>query len=75
MVVSPNAYRATGRTARRSGVHEIAVPSDTTVIVTGLDTVTRDGVTASAAGRVTFVVAQRGAAWRIVHFHRSVLPN
>jgi uncharacterized protein (TIGR02246 family) len=59
------------------GEHEVAVLSDTAVIVTGLDTVTRtrDGVTTSADGRVTFVVARRGASWQIVHFHRSAQPD
>ena len=53
------------------------VVSDTTVVVTGLDTVTgvRDGTPYSANGRVTFVVAKRGSDWRIVHFHRSRLPK
>ncbi len=51
--------------------------SDNAVVVTGLDTVTgvRDGKQFSAAGRVTFVVAKRGSEWRIVHFHRSAMPN
>ena len=51
--------------------------SDTAVVVTGLDTVTgvRDGKPFSNAGRVTFVVAKRGADWKILHFHRSAMPN
>jgi uncharacterized protein (TIGR02246 family) len=51
--------------------------SDTAVVVTGLDTVTRtkDGNPTSAVGRVTFVVAKQGADWRIVHFHRSAMPQ
>lgn len=59
------------------GEHEVTVLSDSTVIVTGLDTVTsmRDGVRTSAIGRVTFVIAHTGATWQIVHFHRSALPN
>lgn len=46
------------------------------VVVTGTDVVTRvrDGATASAAGRVTFVVVERDGAWRIAHFHRSAMP-
>ncbi|HUR89590.1 MAG TPA: nuclear transport factor 2 family protein [Ramlibacter sp.] len=45
--------------------------------VTGLDTVTgvRDGNPVTARGRVTFVIARRGADWQIVHFHRSAMPN
>jgi hypothetical protein len=51
--------------------------SDTSVVITGLDTVTgvRDGKPFSASGRVTFVVAKRGSDWQIVHFHRSAMPN
>jgi len=57
--------------------HSAMVLSDTVVVVTGLDTVTgvRDGKPVSANGRVTFVVAKRGADWQIVHFHRSAMPN
>ena len=53
------------------------VVSDTTVVVSGLDTVTgvRDGSPISANGRVTFVIAKRGSDWQIVHFHRSAMPN
>ena len=57
--------------------HSAMVLSDSVVVVTGLDTVTgvRDGKPVSANGRVTFVVAKRGADWQIVHFHRSAMPN
>ena len=53
------------------------VLSDTAVLFTGLDTVSgvRDGTPYSANGRVTFVVAKRGAEWQIVHFHRSAMPK
>lgn len=53
------------------------VLSDNAVLFTGLDTVTgvRDGTPFSANGRVTFVVAKRGAEWQIVHFHRSAMPK
>ena len=53
------------------------VLSDNAVLVTGLDTTTRvkDGIPISASGRVTFVVARRGADWQIVHFHRSAMPQ
>ena len=56
--------------------HSDMVVSDTTVVVTGLDTVTgvRDGKPTSANGRVTFVVGKRGSDWQIVHFHRSAMP-
>jgi uncharacterized protein (TIGR02246 family) len=51
--------------------------SDTEIIVTGLDNVTgvKDGTAYSRPGRVTFVLAKRGADWKIVHFHRSAMPN
>jgi uncharacterized protein (TIGR02246 family) len=51
--------------------------SDTAVIVTGLDSVTgvKEGTAYARSGRVTFVVAKRGADWQIVHFHRSAMPN
>ena len=56
--------------------YESMVLSDEAVLVTGLDTVTsvKDGNPISASGRVTFVVAKRGAGWQIVHFHRSAMP-
>ena len=51
--------------------------SDGAVVITGLDTTTavRDGKPISSPGRVTFVVAKRGAEWKIVHFHRSAVPG
>jgi uncharacterized protein (TIGR02246 family) len=57
--------------------HSAMEMSDTAVVVTGLDTVTgvRDGQPVSANGRVTFVLAKRGAGWQIVHFHRSAMPR
>ena len=57
--------------------YSTTVLSDTAVLFAGVDTVTgvRDGKPTSANGRVTFVVAKRGAQWQIVHFHRSAMPN
>jgi uncharacterized protein (TIGR02246 family) len=57
--------------------HSIMATSDGTVVITGLDTTTavRDGKTISNPGRVTFVIARRGADWKIVHFHRSSVPG
>lgn len=57
--------------------YETMALSDEAVLVTGLDTVTgvKDGNPISASGRITFVVAKRGADWRIVHFHRSAMPQ
>ena len=51
--------------------------SDGTVVITGLDTTTavRDGKTITSSGRVTFVMAKRGAEWKFVHFHRSSVPG
>jgi hypothetical protein len=51
--------------------------SESAVAVSGLDLLTgvRDGSTFSTAGRVTFVIAKRGADWQIVQFHRSPVPN
>jgi hypothetical protein len=59
------------------GEHSVLQISDTTVVVTGFDTIV--GVMAekpvSLAGRDTFVIAKRGPDWQIVHFHRSATPN
>ena len=57
--------------------YSTTVLSDTAVLFTGLDALTgvRDGSSYSTNGRVTFVVAQRGAEWKIVHFHRSAMPK
>jgi uncharacterized protein (TIGR02246 family) len=57
--------------------HETMTLSDAAVIVTGLDTVTRvhDGKPLTGRGRVTFIVAKRGSDWKIVHFHRSAMPE
>jgi uncharacterized protein (TIGR02246 family) len=57
--------------------YTVLVLSDTAVVVSGLDRLTgvRDGQAFSATGRVTFVIAKRGANWQIVQFHRSPVPN
>ena len=59
------------------GEHSVLQVSDTTVVVTGLDTIA--GIFAdkplNLAGRDTFVIAKRAADWQIVHFHRSAMPN
>lgn len=59
------------------GEHAVMILSDTVVVVTGMDTVTgtRDGSTFSANGRVSFVLVKRDQDWKIVHFHRSAMPN
>jgi hypothetical protein len=33
------------------------------------------GTKATLSGRLTFVVARRGDAWKIVSFHRSAMPG
>ena len=57
--------------------HSIMAVDADAVVITGLDitTATRDGQTIRNPGRVTFVVARRGAEWKIVHFHRSSVPG
>ena len=57
--------------------HSAMALSDGAVVITGLDmtTAVRDGKTISNPGRVTFVIAKRGADWKIVHFHRSSMPG
>jgi uncharacterized protein (TIGR02246 family) len=56
---------------------EVMVLSDTAVVVAGLNASTGvlDGKMFSNPGRVTFVIAKRGADWKIVHFHRSAMPK
>jgi uncharacterized protein (TIGR02246 family) len=55
---------------------DVRVLSDSAVVITGLDRVSGvvDGQPVSTPGRVTFVLARRGAEWKIVHFHRSAAP-
>jgi uncharacterized protein (TIGR02246 family) len=50
---------------------------DNVVVIAGFDTVTgtKDGQQITSKGRLTFVVAKRGADWMIVHLHRSPLPQ
>ena len=59
------------------GEYSSMILSDTVVLFTGLDTVSRTqgGKASSGNGRFTFVVAKRDRDWRIVHFHRSAKPN
>lgn len=55
----------------------VKVLSNDAVLITGLNTSTgvRDGKPYANPGRVTFVIAKRGADWMIVHMHRSAMPN
>ena len=56
---------------------EALVIDDNTVLIAGFDTITstKDGQQVATRGRVTFLVARRGADWMIVHLHRSPLPQ
>jgi uncharacterized protein (TIGR02246 family) len=64
------------RAAPISSQH-VMVLADNAVLVTALNDSTGvlDGKPFSNPGRVTFVIAQRGPAWKIVHFHRSAMPK
>jgi uncharacterized protein (TIGR02246 family) len=55
---------------------ESLAADDNTVVIAGFDKVTlvHNGQNITSMGRVTFVVAKRGADWKIVHLHRSPLP-
>ena len=56
---------------------EVMALSDGTVIISGLDETTsvRDGKTLSNLGRVTFIVAKRGADWKICLLYTSPSPR
>ena len=84
LITSPDGVRKyfegvfrSGKYTPALGEHSVLQISDTTVVVTGFDTIV--GVMAekpvSLAGRDTFVIAKRGPDWQIVHFHRSATPN
>ena len=64
------------RSAPITQSHVVAL-SDDTVLITGLNSSNGvlDGKPFSNPGRVTFVIAKRGADWKIVHFHRSAMPQ
>jgi uncharacterized protein (TIGR02246 family) len=59
------------------GEYSCMILSETAVLFTGLDTVSRTQgeKTVSSNGRFTFVVVKRDEGWRIVHFHRSAKPD
>ena len=84
LIASPEGIRKyfeavfhSGKYTPALGEHSVLQVSDTTVVVTGFDTIV--GVMGdkpvNLAGRDTFVIAKRGADWQIVHFHRSATPN
>ena len=56
---------------------EVMVVSDSVVVIAGLNTSTgvQDGKAFANPGRVSFVIAKRGDEWKIVHFHRSAMPQ
>jgi uncharacterized protein (TIGR02246 family) len=64
------------RSAPITESHAIVL-SDDAVLITGLNSSNGvlDGKPFSNPGRVTFVIAKRGPEWKIVHFHRSAMPN
>jgi uncharacterized protein (TIGR02246 family) len=64
------------RAAPISSQH-VLVLGENVVLVAGLNDSTgvQDGKPFSNPGRVTFVIAKRGAEWKIVHFHRSAMPK
>jgi uncharacterized protein (TIGR02246 family) len=72
-----NALRSNKPRSAALSTSEAMVLSDTAVLITGLDATAgvRDGKPFSNPGRVTFIVAKRGPDWKIVHFHRSAIPN
>jgi uncharacterized protein (TIGR02246 family) len=53
------------------------IVDDNSAVVAGFDTITgtREGQQTAARGRVTFVIARRGADWKIIHLHRSPMPQ
>jgi uncharacterized protein (TIGR02246 family) len=55
----------------------VLVLGENAVLIVGLNDSTgvQDGKPFSNPGRVTFVIAKRGAEWKIVHFHRSAMPK
>jgi uncharacterized protein (TIGR02246 family) len=55
----------------------VLVLSDDAVLISALNTTTgvNDGQPFSMHGRVSFVIARRGDAWKIVQFHRSAMPG
>jgi uncharacterized protein (TIGR02246 family) len=55
----------------------VKILSEDAVLVTGLNTSTgvRDGKPYANSGRITFVISKRDDGWKIVHMHRSAMPN
>jgi hypothetical protein len=63
--------RASKLTAR-----EVRILSGRVVLIAGIDTidVVVNDVLVARPGRITFVIAETEAGWKIVNFHRSVMP-
>lgn len=57
--------------------HSVVVLSSTVVLVTGLDLVTgvNNGQPYKSYGRVSFILSPKEGEWKIVHLHRSLLPE
>jgi uncharacterized protein (TIGR02246 family) len=55
----------------------VLVLSDDTVVISALNTTTgvNHGHPFRMAGRASFVIARRNDTWKIVHFHRSAMPE
>lgn len=85
LVVAPEGIRKYFETAfatitsPRVVVNEqkVNVISAGVVIIATTDEVSgsRDGKEFSSPGRTTWLIAKRGDAWRILQFHRSVVPR
>lgn len=57
---------------------DAVIVDENTVVLSGFDNISglmKDGQPFSSLGRVTFVLAKRGADWKIVHLHRSPAPR
>jgi uncharacterized protein (TIGR02246 family) len=66
------AVRSIGRCEVAIMGAQVTAIDDCTGVVVALD---RIAGTVQLSGRLTFVVARRGDAWKIVSFHRSAMPG
>lgn len=82
VVATPEGVRAYFDGALRDGPRSFAlrqqntlVVSDTLVIISGLDRMAPAQGMPISEGRISIVVGKRGAEWKILNFHRSVVPG
>ena len=68
-----NAVRSIGPADVAIIAPQATAADDRTAVVMALDRIA--GTEATLSGRLTFVVARRGDAWKIVSFHRSAMPG